>query len=893
MKVRQSLISALSSVALVLVSIGASTPHAAAASSTPACTDVYVVGARGTDQPYNDKGVGGWYADVVGRTVDQFKTQVRQRDGSIQFHDIALTASEYPADGGWYFTGAIFHVPSTYHKSVTKGKDSGRQHIKEVIGKAGACVLFTGYSQGAQVAADLMEEFTATYPSAVLGGIFYGDPYFRGDSKHSSSGLWPNSYNPKQHGGLGQRPAFAASLNDRVISTCHGKDPVCQGVSWSGVKPDIDLDAHSSYTRDAENPANRGNDMTAEAANSARAIVARMGFVRPSAPQYSGPVDIVFAVDTTGSMGGIIEDAKTYVRSFPSKTDSALPDVHYGLVAYRDLGDEYVTRVEVPPTADRAAFTSGVDRLSADGGGDTPEAVLAAASAAMDTPMRATARKVVIFVGDAPAHDPDMVTGDTVSGVTTTAVKKSIILSAVDYSGGTSTFPELAAATGGAVINPYAIASMGMSLPSGESTSGGANANPKPRQLSGGMTSMGATDETDRNPLLDAVVQSVAKPEARLSALLPSYVGRPTTFNASASSDPIGYIAKYEWDYDNDGTYDQSTNQPTVERTFGTAGMQTVGLRVTNDVGDTGLATVNVNVENVPAGYPNSAPAKPDAPKAVAKDASAVVTIVPNRTGPTPRSYTVSDGATGQVVAIVPADTSGKPSGAVTVGALANGKKYSFRVLATNAIGDGAISVASTSVTPTKAKPADGRAKTSTTVSASRTTVKVGKKVTLTAVVTGSAGGRVQFRDSGHNLGSAPVLRGKAVLKTKSLYGGRQEITAAFVGTSTRQPSSGKTSLKVKDGKRPTLTLKAPKKRVAATGPVAKWSSKDKGGVKFIRLSSKVGKGPWKAAVTVAPSASPYKFDAVRKGTRVCVRARAYDWAGNKSQTKTRCGVAK
>jgi hypothetical protein len=57
-------------------------------------------------------------------------------------------------------------------------------------------------------------------------------------------------------------------------------------------------------------------------------------------------IDVVIAVDTTGSMGGLIDSAKRTVWSIAShirKTDEQA-DIRVGLVAYRDIGDDYVTR---------------------------------------------------------------------------------------------------------------------------------------------------------------------------------------------------------------------------------------------------------------------------------------------------------------------------------------------------------------------------------------------------------------------------------------------------------------------------------------------------------------------------------------------------------------------
>ena len=60
-------------------------------------------------------------------------------------------------------------------------------------------------------------------------------------------------------------------------------------------------------------------------------------------------VEIVFVIDTTGSMGGLIEGAKTKVWSIVNEVmqNNRNNDVEIkiGLIAYRDKGDEYVTKI--------------------------------------------------------------------------------------------------------------------------------------------------------------------------------------------------------------------------------------------------------------------------------------------------------------------------------------------------------------------------------------------------------------------------------------------------------------------------------------------------------------------------------------------------------------------
>src|SRR5881394_2481834 len=62
-------------------------------------------------------------------------------------------------------------------------------------------------------------------------------------------------------------------------------------------------------------------------------------------PSTAKRVEVVFVLDTTGSMGGLIAAAKEKVWSIASTLAQArqAPEISMGLVAYRDRGDAYVT----------------------------------------------------------------------------------------------------------------------------------------------------------------------------------------------------------------------------------------------------------------------------------------------------------------------------------------------------------------------------------------------------------------------------------------------------------------------------------------------------------------------------------------------------------------------
>ena len=91
------------------------------------------------------------------------------------------------------------------------------------------------------------------------------------------------------------------------------------------------------------------------------------------------PVDIVFILDTTGSMG---EEIKRLIATIDliHMNLSALSNqtlIRFGMVLYRDKDDKYRTQV-VPLTADIDEFRGALEKVKAGGGGDTPEDLQAA-----------------------------------------------------------------------------------------------------------------------------------------------------------------------------------------------------------------------------------------------------------------------------------------------------------------------------------------------------------------------------------------------------------------------------------------------------------------------------------------------------------------------------------
>ncbi len=130
--------------------------------------------------------------------------------------------------------------------------------------------------------------------------------------------------------------------------------------------------------------------------------------------------DLVFVIDTTGSMGDDIYNVKRDVNQIVSEIVEQDQDYRLAVIDYRDYPErtgysgDYVYKTQLDFTTDADEFLSVVDGLNVAGGGDTPETVYSALIDGVSSlSWRSGAGKAVILMGDAPALDPEPYTGYT------------------------------------------------------------------------------------------------------------------------------------------------------------------------------------------------------------------------------------------------------------------------------------------------------------------------------------------------------------------------------------------------------------------------------------------------------------------------------------------------
>ncbi len=153
-------------------------------------------------------------------------------------------------------------------------------------------------------------------------------------------------------------------------------------------------------------------------------------------------VEVVFVLDSTGSMGGLIEGAKQKIWSIANTIarGTPTPEISVGLVAYRDKGDAYVTKV-TPLSDNLDKIYTDLNALTAGGGGDFAENVRQAIHDALTKIKWSTDNKtlrIIFLVGDAPAH-LDYKDVPTIEELCLTAAKAEIIMNTIRCGGNNET----------------------------------------------------------------------------------------------------------------------------------------------------------------------------------------------------------------------------------------------------------------------------------------------------------------------------------------------------------------------------------------------------------------------------------------------------------------------
>ncbi|HAT31550.1 MAG TPA: hypothetical protein DCW29_12070, partial [Janthinobacterium sp.] len=132
-------------------------------------------------------------------------------------------------------------------------------------------------------------------------------------------------------------------------------------------------------------------------------------------PKNAGPIkaDVYFLADTTASMGGILGAVQAGSANVLAALNGLGVDIVFGVGNYKDFasGDPYGFQHQLNPGNVAPAVAAAINAWSASGGGDSPEAALFALDSLAVAPgggigWRAGSKRIIVWFGDVPSHDP-------------------------------------------------------------------------------------------------------------------------------------------------------------------------------------------------------------------------------------------------------------------------------------------------------------------------------------------------------------------------------------------------------------------------------------------------------------------------------------------------------
>jgi len=128
---------------------------------------------------------------------------------------------------------------------------------------------------------------------------------------------------------------------------------------------------------------------------------------RRETPLAINDLDLVFVMDTTGSMRNELADVQANLLGVIRVLARLAPSLRVGFVAFKDHGDAYVTqsfRLSRMSQDNVVKVIGFVGEMSAAGGGDDPEPVDEALAVATAMDWRADAQGQIVVIGDAPVR---------------------------------------------------------------------------------------------------------------------------------------------------------------------------------------------------------------------------------------------------------------------------------------------------------------------------------------------------------------------------------------------------------------------------------------------------------------------------------------------------------
>ncbi|NMX00894.1 cell wall-binding repeat-containing protein [Mobiluncus mulieris] len=297
-----------------------------------------------------------------------------------------------------------------------------------------------------------------------------------------------------------------------------------------------------------------------------------MGKAKNGKAAKLGDVDIAFVVDTTNSMWDDIDSVKKNINDITETLKKRARSYRMSLVTYKHFPEEhsknYLSRLDQSFTSDADKIKAALSKLEISGGSFIGDAsVYSGAMEAMRQQWRHGVKKVVLVLGDGQPIDPEKHASETY-----TAQSVADFAIALDPA-------EVYAIDSGNLVDS------------------------KMQDLvnrTDGKVFKAHSNKDVPGLVSKALGVSLSKPSAWLSGSISGTVNQLVEFDALGSYSKDSPIAKYEWDFDGDGKYDQTTTESRTSHVFAEPISGFGVVRITTQDGSTALSSTPVNISAAP-----------------------------------------------------------------------------------------------------------------------------------------------------------------------------------------------------------------------------------------------------------------------------------------------------
>lgn len=513
------------------------------------CDDVKFIFARGSGEELSGPSMHAWQS-----TIEKHLKSSHLKYSFYELGSSTQNGFRYPAvavagslKGFTNLIGAAISGGDSFEfgQSVLSGKFELKNYLTKVSSTCPQTkFVLGGYSQGAMVISGSLPQID---PKNVIYASTFGDPKLylpEGAGAVPAACLGHRLSNYRAYvpdcrayeGVLGSyRPYQSAGYTDKLGTWCNKKDVMCS----SG----LSISDHTSYVSE---------ELYTQAAykiNSKLKLAFPQAFDNATSESEINPTihNLAIVIDSSASMSYMLKSYKNEAKRLATQVFNQGGRV--ALYEYRDLKDPFHPIKRCDFSCDFEQFSSRLDKIRTDGGGDTDESALSAILYAMNTlKWQKGATKSIVLLTDAGYFSPDH-DGTTLADVRNRSLEiDPVNVYIVTDQSELSTYQELAQSTNGQVFD---------------------------------FRSEGATLAILDRPEVEFPMETYS-----------GVVGEEFVFNAITPSLNL----RYDWDLDGDGIFELQNAAPTIKHAYNRPSTHFIQVKVTDNHGLSSTMSATVEV---------------------------------------------------------------------------------------------------------------------------------------------------------------------------------------------------------------------------------------------------------------------------------------------------------